>query len=376
MMHPRFGLCHVRLQTWVPFTATACLNGREWLARQLDSAGIAYDKRDNCFPWISDVAAAQSLADSQQKIPWRETLDQLLDTVFPSRRQFFPEKECAYYWSVEQSEWATDIMFRRQGDLDRLYPALINYATAGLGSRDVLRFLGRLNPGHALSPRATMEVTTDLKHRPEGVRVKHRAGNNSVKLYNKQATVLRAETTVNDIREFREKRPDPNGGKRPVWRRMRKSVVTISRRAEISHGVNERYLDALSHARSDERIGEVIASVSRRLLHKGRPYRALNLWHQQDSTLLKIIASGQFIAHGFRNRDLRIRLYGSGADEQQQHRQAATITRKLALLRAHRLIRKIPGENKYHVTSRGRSLSTALLQVNQLTMQQITEIAA
>ena len=58
-----FGLMHVRLQTWLPFTIQVCLNGREWLAQQLDRAGISYLKRDNCFTQISDLKRAQRLMD-------------------------------------------------------------------------------------------------------------------------------------------------------------------------------------------------------------------------------------------------------------------------------------------------------------------------
>jgi hypothetical protein len=39
--HPEFGLMHVRVQTWFPFTVDICLNGRQWLAHQMDQAGIA-----------------------------------------------------------------------------------------------------------------------------------------------------------------------------------------------------------------------------------------------------------------------------------------------------------------------------------------------
>ena len=45
----RFGLSQVRLQTWFPFNTHVVLNGREWLARQLDRKGIGYQRRDNCF---------------------------------------------------------------------------------------------------------------------------------------------------------------------------------------------------------------------------------------------------------------------------------------------------------------------------------------
>src|ERR1041384_6507550 len=56
-----FGLMHVRLQTWLPFSIQVCVNGREWLARQMDRAGIRYTKRDNCFTYIEDIGAAQRL---------------------------------------------------------------------------------------------------------------------------------------------------------------------------------------------------------------------------------------------------------------------------------------------------------------------------
>lgn len=57
-LHPSFGQLHVRVQTWFPFSVDVCFNGREWLAHQMDQAGIAYRKRDNCFVWIQNCAQA------------------------------------------------------------------------------------------------------------------------------------------------------------------------------------------------------------------------------------------------------------------------------------------------------------------------------
>ncbi len=61
--HPEFGLMHMRLQTWMPFTVWCCINGRQWLARQLDANRIGYLKRENCLVAVSDVQRAQELAD-------------------------------------------------------------------------------------------------------------------------------------------------------------------------------------------------------------------------------------------------------------------------------------------------------------------------
>ena len=55
--HAEFGLMHLRVQSWFPFQVTVCLNGRLWLARQLDRAGVGYVQRDNSFSHFSSFAA-------------------------------------------------------------------------------------------------------------------------------------------------------------------------------------------------------------------------------------------------------------------------------------------------------------------------------
>ena len=49
-VHEQLGFLHVRLQTWFPYLIQVCMNGREWLGRQMDQAGISYRREDNCFP--------------------------------------------------------------------------------------------------------------------------------------------------------------------------------------------------------------------------------------------------------------------------------------------------------------------------------------
>jgi hypothetical protein len=60
-LHEQPGFLPLRLHTWFPFLLQVCLNGREWLARQLDAAGIAYRREDNCLPWLADLPRAQAL---------------------------------------------------------------------------------------------------------------------------------------------------------------------------------------------------------------------------------------------------------------------------------------------------------------------------
>src|SRR5712691_1342186 len=41
-IHPEVGWMHARIQTWFPFNMQVGLNGREWLSRQMDKAGLQY----------------------------------------------------------------------------------------------------------------------------------------------------------------------------------------------------------------------------------------------------------------------------------------------------------------------------------------------
>ena len=55
------------------------------------------------------------------------------------------------------------------------------------------------------------QVVSDLKVRPEGVRIKHRVNGNSIKMYDKQGSVLRVEATINEPKDFKVYRPKEGG---------------------------------------------------------------------------------------------------------------------------------------------------------------------
>ena len=186
-IHPLFGFMHARVQTWFPFTIDLCINGREWLARQMDRAKIAYCRRENCFPEIEDWRKAQSLADSQLKTDWQKQLGAILDQVHPTHQEICAPISQQYYWSVSQSEYATDIAFNTPEALASLYPRFIHHGIGSFKSPDVLRFLGRSVPTSTgkVFKKFKGEITSDLKQRSEGVRIKHSVNGNSLKLYDK-----------------------------------------------------------------------------------------------------------------------------------------------------------------------------------------------
>lgn len=377
-VHPELGVMHVRLQSWFPFTVHVGLNGREWLARQLDAAGLGYRRRENCFIWLEDVRHAQQLVDRQLRTAWPALLNGLVRQINPVHETLFAHYPLPYYWSVDQSEWATDVLFKEPAVLAGLYPALVAHGMQQLGSRDVLRFLGKRVPTVGIDPRFRGEVTSDLTARREGVRVKHRVNGNWIKMYDKQDSVLRVETVINDARDlkvYRRKEGERRGPKQ--WRRLRKGIADLRRRAEISQRANERYLAALATVTTPGSLASVSRRVCRRVTYRGQSVRALNPLAERDAALLAAINRGEFLLNGFRNRDLRALLYGTAADPDRQRRrqQSAAVTRQLRLLRAHGLIRKISHTNRYQLTTQGRVTIAALLAARHADIATLTAAA-
>jgi hypothetical protein len=367
-LHPVLGFMHVRLQSWFPFNLHLCLNGREWLARQLDAAQLGYRRRGNCFVWLEDVAATQHLCDQQLHTAWEPLLNTFVPQVNPAHDALrFAGDPLRYYWSVEQSEWASDVLFKDAARLDALYPHLVAQAMTGLGSRDVMRFLGKRVPAVGVDGRFRGEVVTDLVVRPEGVRVKHRVNGNAVKMYNKQGSVLRVETVINQARDltvYRPKEGDPGGAK--DWRYLRKGIADVWRRAELSQQANERYLAAMAAVDEPTPLGTLSQPLCRRVRYQGQSVRALNPLAADDAALLAAIHRGEFLLTGFRNRDLRPLLYrGAAPDAATARRRSAAVTRKLRLLRAHGLIHKVSRTHRYLLTARGQVIVAALLAARQ-----------
>jgi len=370
---PQFGFMSARIQTWFPFSIQVCLNGREWLARRLDEAGMDYQRYDNSFPWVDDFPKAQQWMDRMQAIRWPKALDGVAKRLNPAYGLMFRGLDMAYYWSGYQTEWATDLTFASSDALAEIYPALVRGAIATFASGDVLRFLGK-RP----DPRYSGEVVSDYGNRPEGVRVKHLAFGNTLKVYDKGGSILRIETTINQpgaFRSYRASQREPDGEK--SWRPMRKGIADLHRRAEVSQQCNNRYADALASLDTTTPLGTLAAVVCRRVTKDGKRYRALRPWSEEDQKLLEILSDGAFAVQGFCNRDLACRLYPSAhADPAQRARIASKVSYRLRILRAHGLIRKSPGQRRYHVTTKGRDIITALCRSQHITLQQLNATAA
>jgi hypothetical protein len=405
-MHPVFGFMHTRIQTWFPFRVYVCLNGREWLARQMDQARLHYVRRDNTFTWLEDVAAAQALFDQQLQANWPSLLGDLAAAVNPAHAELFAQFPCRYYWSASDSEWASDVMFRDREALEGVYPRLLRYAVTTFDAVDVLRFLGQPVPASGKVPhRCRHEVSSNLKERVEGVRLKHWLNGNALKMYDK-LSVLRVESLIRDPQDFKVYRAAEGAADGPKdWRPLRKGVADLHRRAEVSQAANARYLEALAAVHDTTPLRQLAEPLCRPVPEparrptpaataepeagaatpaaapagppRPRRVRALNPLAADDAALLEAVSRHEFLLNGLRNRDLRRLLFGDDpADPAARRRRAAAVTRKLRLLRGHGLLHKVPKTHRYVVSDAGRRTITALLAARNAHAEQFTGCAA
>jgi hypothetical protein len=253
-LHPQFGWLYVRLQTWFPFEIQVGLNGREWLARQMDQEKLRYVRSDNKILYAQDWERAQQLLDEQLQTDWVKELDALQQQVHPLHPQHLGSVPVQYNWTVFQNEWATDVAFRRQEELEPWFDRWLRQALLTYDSSDVLRFFGR---SPAIYRKGRSRIETSVRAYFEGKRIKHWLEINSLKAYT-HANVLRVETTINDASQIRVVRPpadDPEGAL--ARRLLRRSVVDLPQRATFSQAVNDRYLEALAATAETRTVREL-----------------------------------------------------------------------------------------------------------------------
>jgi len=362
---PYFGFMGARIQTWFPFAIQMWMNGREWLAHRMDQKSLRYRRQDNCFPWIADFEKAQALMDQLHKTDWPEHLSRIARYLNPAHDRMFAPFGLHYYWTSHQTEWATDLSFREAATLGRIYPQLVHGAIIGFRCKDVLRFLGKHLDCQG-------EVIGSYKDRPEGIRIRHEAGSNSVKAYDKAGSILRVECTINNHRDFRVYRKserDPKGRKKHLP--MSKGIGDLYARSQVSAKANDRYLESLAMLDTSERVEEIVGPICRARTRKGKSIRAMHPWSQQDQHLFEAVAACG-LAGDFRNRDIAKRLYPNRSAKEV----SSKVTYLLRLLREHKIIQRLPGTRRYRLRPQGVKIIATILLTQKATTEQLNRAAA
>jgi len=356
-----FGLMHVRLQSWFPYTIQVYVNGHDWLARQMRKAGLGFVQCDNAFTVLDAPERAQTLADRFATLPWVKQLSRWARQVNPLLTGRGWLAGLNYYWVADQAEYASDLLFASRPRLGELYPRLLHHAAVNFSAQDILTFLGRKLHGNFQG-----EVLTDLKNkRHPGARVKHRVKENWLKMYDKFGLVLRVETVINQPREFRvRRRRERNGAPQMVWCPMNEGVANLPCYQQVARRANDAYLNALSVVEDPAPSYQQASQLAASKVCRGRRYAGFNPARREDVRFFQAVLSGDHLLRGFRNADIRRALYAEPRDPRQRLRQANQVTRLLKHLHVRGLLAKIPHTRRWRVTHRGQQLLGTIVQLH------------
>jgi len=346
---PELGLCYLRVPTWAPFRLQFYYNGHNELAAKLAKKGIAYTMMDNAFADIADWGKAQQMADSIRPDRLHKRLDRLAQLYCPVIRHF-----CSYHWSLMQLEYATDIVFRRQADLQPLYEELVRTAIHAVKPADVATFLGR-----KLTGAYEAELGNNFHTRIEGTRIKHHMREASIKMYDKHAIILRIETTANDVSFFKHYRKveHRDGSSSMTVAPVRKTIYSLTDLLAIMGDSNRRYLEFISAIDDPTPPLRDLNKISRPVQDGERTYRGFNLFHGEDLELFRALLHGEFNISGFTNRQLQNVL------PTKTGRQLSVILKRLY---KHGIIKKVQRTYKYYLTNFGKRVTTLALKLREM----------
>jgi hypothetical protein len=342
-MDAELGLIYLRVPTWAPFRLQFYCNGHSRLARQLDAEGISFSMADNAFTRIADWQRAQDLADAFSPDHLHRVLDRYAALCCPVLAVFGQ----TYHWSLMQVEYATDLAFRSTATLGPLYEQLVRQSVLSVKAEHVASFLGR-----QITPQLGQEVSSQFATRIEGTCIKHHFGKASIKMYDKRGTVLRIETTTNDVSFFKHHRKvEHRDG--PASRELapvKKTIYSLVDLREILLGCNRRYLAHLS-ALDDVSAGtRTLERVTKPRRVGERTVKGINFFAADDHALLQALQNPRVNIAGIRRGDLLadLAMFTPGR-----------LSRQLRRLLDLGLIKRIHGTYRYYLTKTGRAATIA-----------------
>jgi hypothetical protein len=326
-----FGPFFFKFSSYFPYTAKFCLNGHEYLKRQLAREGIAFEALDNGVLTCADPARLQALADdlSAEKIEalvrkWQARLPQPFTAV---------ERAAGYDYeiSILQAEFALTQVLDRPLTGRLFFEAAIR-ENLDLGRPEQVQLIFERRIVKRTPSRCRTRVITEGVTPALHVDYKH----SRIKQYHKEGRALRTETTINDPRDFY----------------IGKRLKNLPALRQIGFQANRRLLhvQTLSH---DCLLGEdTFQQVNQPQEVAGQRVPALRFTDPRVQALFHALVAFRLLPHGFANRDLRALLaplLGLAPDQFSP----GQMTYHLRRLRLHGLIERLAGTHRYQVTDLG-----------------------
>lgn len=330
-----FGPFFLKFSSYFPYTAKLCLNGHEYLKRQLQARGIEHEALDNGLLSCANPQAAQRICDGLSTAQ--------IDRFFRKWLAILPHPFSAsdrragyrYDLSILQLELSLTQVLDRPLAGRVLFEEIIR-ENLDLGRPDQVQLIfdrrvTRRTPGRFRTRVLTEGVVPSLH-------IDYRRS--KVKQYHKEGRALRTETTINDTRDF------------GIGRRL----SNLPALRKIGFDANRRLLDVqrLSH---DAILGE---DELNRVVHpiqvEDQRASALRFDDARVQALFAVLVLFLFQIRGFASKDLReplARLLGLRPEQLS----AGRMTYDLRRLRLHGLIERLPKSHRYRLTTRGRRVA-------------------
>jgi hypothetical protein len=334
-----FGPLFIKVCSYFPYPAKVCLNGHEWLKRQLTHRAIPFEPLDNGIRSTAAPARVQRMANDLDAAK----IDAVVRKWFRRLPHPFTSAHRAagyrYHLSILQSEFALTQVLDRPLTGRCFFEEVIR-ENLDIGRPDQMQLIfqrrvTRRTPGGFRTRVLTEGVVPSLH-----VQYKR----SKVKQYHKDGQALRTETTINDTYDF------------AIGRALR----NLPALREIGFAANRRLLrvESLSH---DCLIGEDhLEAVTQPVV--GHDYRAagLRFGDRRVLALMHTLCLFAVLPTGVRHRDVHAhvaQLLGRAMDTYGP----SQMTYDLRRLRLHGLIERVPRSHRYRITPFGAR--TAMLYV-------------
>ena len=330
-----FGPFFLKFCSYFPYNAKLCINGHEWLKRQLDMRAIDYEALDNGILWCEQPQRAQALCEqlSAQKIDCllRKWLRRL-PHPFTSADRLAGYR---YDLSILQAEFSlTQVLDRPVTGRAFFEEVIRENLDIGRPSQVQLIFargVNRRTPGRFRTRVITEGVIPSLHVDYKSSRIKQ---------YHKEGQALRTETTINNTRDFG----------------IGKHLRNLPALRIIGFQANRRLLDVQSVSH-DCAIGEdAFDQVTRPIEVDGQRATALRFGDTRTQALLNALVQFSVHTQGFTHAQLRTQLATLlGTDP--AYYAPGRMSYDLRRLRLHGLIQRIPTTNRYELTHQGLNVA-------------------
>jgi hypothetical protein len=326
-----FGPFFIKFSSYFPYNAKLCINGHEYLKRQLAKEGIAFEELDNGIRSCANPQRLQQLCDELDAAK----IDALLRKWLARLPHPFTAADQAagflYDISILQAEFAlTQVLECPRYGRQFFEEVIRDNLQCGRPDRVQLIFARRITkrtPGRFRTRVLTTGVTPSLH-----VDYKH----SRIKQYHKEGRALRTETTINNTRDF-------GIGKR---------LCNLPALRQIGFSANRRLLN-VQQVSQDCAIGEdAFRRLNEPLVVAGQRASAMRFGTVPVQTLLSALLVFRLLPQGFSNRDLRDHwapLVGTTPDAMTQGQMSYQLRR----LRLHGLIERLPKTHRYRLTDSG-----------------------